>query len=199
MSRRTPTPATAPAADFLETEAVTADDLDLVDGLDIGPDAEVIHPRDDLRKKAKARRAVPGELDPVAAAEAAVARMADSFDGWMAAETTRLATLFVEAEAGAFDGEALEAFHRTAHDIKGQAATLGFPLAGHIAAGLCRLIDAKVETGRIPRDLVAQHVQSVRAIIAEQARENGTATARRLVERLDEVTSDYLAQIGVAA
>lgn len=199
MPRRSSSSATARSTESSEIDAVVTDELDLADDFDIGPDAEVIRPHDDLRKKVKAKRAVAGELDPVAAAEAAVARMADSFDGWMAAETTRLATLFVEAEADAFDGEALEAFHRTAHDIKGQAATLGFPLAGRIAAGLCRLIDAKTETGRIPRDLVAQHVQSVRAIIAEQARENGSATARRLVERLDEVTSDYLAQLGVAA
>ncbi len=195
MSKLSPSPTSAP----VEAEAIDTDGLDFVDGIEIGPDAEVIAPHDDLRRKARPKRSVPGELDPVAAAEAAVARMADSFDGWMIAETARLGALFVEAEAGEFDGEALDAFHRAAHDIKGQAATLGFPLAGRIAASLCRLIDAKVETGRIPRDLVAQHVQSVRAVIAERARDDGSATARRLAERLDEVTSDYLGQIGAAA
>lgn len=198
MPRRTASPETA-VDDIDALEVETIDDDALVGDIEIGPDAEIIQPRGDLRKKARQRRSRPGEVDPVAAAEAAVARMADSFEGWMTEETSRLATLFVEAEENAFDEGALEAFHRAAHDIKGQAATLGFPLAGRIAASLCRLIDAKLTTGRLPRDLVQQHVQSVRAIILEQARDQGTATARRLVDRLDEVTNDYLAQIGAAA
>lgn len=198
MARRTASP--APSSDEIDAlEAETFDGGVLVDDIEFGPDAEIIQPRNDLRKKAKQKRAVTGEVDPVAAAEAAVARMADSFEGWMTEETSRLATLFLEAEEHAFDEDALEAFHRAAHDIKGQAATLGFPLAGRIAASLCRLIEAKRATGRLPRDLVAQHVQSVRAIILEQARDQGTATARRLADRLDEVTNDYLEQIGVAA
>lgn len=181
-------------------EATRADEIgDLADVVEIGPDAEFLAPRNDLRKKVKSRHARPDEPDPVAAAEAAVARMADSFDGWMVAETNRLGELFTLAEETEFDGEALEAFHRAAHDIKGQASTLGFPLAGRIAASLCRLIEAKLETGRLPRDLVEQHVQSVRAIILEQAREHESKTARRLADRLDEVTTDYLDQIGSAA
>lgn len=184
-----------------EPEPLAAADMgeDFAEDIEIGPDAEIIQPRHDLRKKAKPQRAKPGESDPVEAAEAAMARMSENFDGWMLEETSRLALLFAEAEENAFDEETLEAFHRAAHDIKGQAATLGFPLAGRIAAGLCRLIEAKTATGRFPRDLVLQHVQSVRAITTEQARETGTATARRLADRLEEVTSDYLDQIGAAA
>ncbi len=34
-----------------------------------------------------------------------------------------------------------EALFRAAHDIKGQAATLGFPLAAAVADSLCRLIE----------------------------------------------------------
>ncbi len=196
MARRTVSPTSS--SDGIEAFE-TDDGGAFADGIEIGPDAEIIQPRTDLRKKAKQVRSQPGDADPVAAAEAAVARMADSFEGWMTEETSRLATLFLEAEENAFDDDALEAFHRAAHDIKGQAATLGFPLAGRIAASLCRLIEAKRATGRLPRDLVAQHVQSVRAIILEQARDQGTATARRLADRLDEVTNDYLEQIGVAA
>jgi HPt (histidine-containing phosphotransfer) domain-containing protein len=198
MARRTATP--APAAeptDLVETDA--AESGGFGDEIELGPDAEIIEPRADLRKKARPKRARAGEADPVEAAEAAVARMADSFEGWMTDETSRLVSLFLEAEETEFDDEALEAFHRAAHDIKGQAATLGFPLAGRIAASLCRLIEAKRDTGRLPRDLVQQHVQSVRAIIVERARDEGTATARRLADRLDEVTTDYLEQIGIAA
>lgn len=182
-----------------DPDVAAAEANEIVDGIEIGPDAEFFAPRDDLRGKARPKRATAGEPDPVEAAEAAVARMADRFDDWMAEETSRLVALFAEADETEFDGDALEAFHRAAHDIKGQAATLGFPVAGRIAASLCRLIEAKLETGRIPRELVQQHVLSVRAIIVEQAREDESATALRLADRLDEVTHDYLEQIGHAA
>ncbi|MCE1236909.1 MAG: Hpt domain-containing protein [Hyphomicrobiales bacterium] len=189
----------APKTPEPDLEVDAADTNELVDGIEIGPDAEFFAAPDDLRGKARPKRARAGELDPIEAAEAAVARMADRFDDWMAEETSRLVTLFAEADETEFDGEALEAFHRAAHDIKGQAATLGFPIAGRIAASLCRLIEAKLETGRLPRELVQQHVLSVRAIIVEQAREDESSTARRLADRLDEVTHDYLEQIGHAA
>lgn len=198
MARRS-APEPADAIDLDDFEAIPAEAGELGDEIEIGPDAEFLAPHDDLRKKVRRRRGHPDDPDPVAEAEAAVARMAESFDGWMAEETTRLGELFAQAEETEFDGDALEAFHRAAHDIKGQAATLGFPLAGRIAASLCRLIEAKLETGRFPRDLVQQHVQSVRAIILEQARDRGSTTARRLADRLDEVTTDYLGQIGSAA
>lgn len=197
MSRRTTSARPADAADTFDLEDAETGAFE--GGIEIGADAEFIQPRQDLRKKAKPKRAQAGEVEPVAAAEAAMARMAQSFDGWMAEETSRLVTLFASMDEADFDAERLEAFHRAAHDIKGQAATLGFPLAGRIAGSLCRLVDGSLEAGRIPRELVLQHVQSVRAIIAEQAREESSTTARLLAERLDEVTSDYLDQVAHAA
>ncbi len=187
---------TSKSAEPAETEVV---DLDGMDGMDFGTDAEFIEPKSDLRSKTKPKPGKASAGDPVEAAEAAMARMAESFDGWMADETSRLVELFAEAEETGFDGDALEAFHRAAHDIKGQAATLGFPLAGRIAAGLCKLIEAKSATGRFSGELALQHVQSVRAIIREQARDDGSPTARRLADKLDEVTGDWLEQIGQAA
>lgn len=183
----------------------TADEFDRVEPEDgalefeVGDDAEFIEPPSDLRKKVKQRPSRKSDPDPVAAAEAAIARMAESFDGWMTEETQRLAELWVEADGSDFDIEAREALHRAAHDIKGQAATLGFPIAGRVAASLCRLLEGVDTAEMLPRDLVRQHVQSVRAIIAEDAREDSSATAQRLADRLDEVTEDYLEQVAGAA
>lgn len=157
MSRRAPSKSPAPGA----IPAAPSDAVDPSDGdmpFEIGPDAEFIEARQDLRRKARQKRAAPGEVEPVAAAEAALARMADSFDDWMADETQRLAELWAEADETDFEREAREAFHRAAHDIKGQAATLGFPLAGRIAGSLCRLLDGQVDETRIPRELVRQQI-----------------------------------------
>lgn len=181
------------AVEDVEIASAAVDDFG--DGIEIGADAEFLTPPTDLRAKVKSRSAKPTE-DPVAAAEAALARMAESFDGWMGEETRRLADLFAAADLTDYEAETREALYRAAHDIKGQAATLGFPVAGRIAGSLCRLLDGIDEPDRLPRELVRQHVQSVRAVIAENARENTSDTARRLADRLDEVTDDYLDRIG---
>ncbi len=177
-------------------EEVTAESAD---GIEIGTDAEFMTPPSDLRKKVKQRAPKPGDKDPVAEAEAALARMATSFDDWMSEETQRLAELWTAADLTDFEIETRDAFYRAAHDIKGQAATMGFPMAGRIAGSLCRLLDGIDEVERLPRELVRQHVQSVRAIIAENAREHTSETARLLAERLDEVTDDYLERVAQAA
>ncbi len=180
-------------------EGYEAGATETFDGIEIGADAEFIEPPADLRKKVKQRASRPGDPDPVAAAEAALSRMASSFDGWMSAETQRLTDLWTAADLMDYELEAREVFYRAAHDIKGQAATMGFPVAGRIAASLCRLLDAIDLPERLPRDLVRQHVQSVRAVILENAREDTSATARLLAERLDDVTEHYLDQVSRAA
>lgn len=192
MRKKTETPAR-------EIEEIDRAPFGEIDDFDIGADAEFIEPPSDLRKKVKKRASKAGDVDPVAAAEAALARMATSFDGWMNEETQRLSELWSAADLTSYEIETREAFYRAAHDIKGQAATLGFPVAGRIAASLCRLLDGVEVVDRLPRELVRQHVQSVRAVIAENARENDSPTARRLADRLDEVTDDYLEQVTRAA
>ncbi|TBW34618.1 Hpt domain-containing protein [Siculibacillus lacustris] len=181
------------------TPVVDDTEADMTDaGLGIDETTVFIQPPNDLRKKTRPSARKAGDPDPVAAAEAALQRMAESFDGWMTEETQRLAALWTQADASGFDPELRSDFYRAAHDIKGQAATLGYPIAGRIAASLCRLLDGTAPE-RMPRELVRQHVQSVRAIISENAREDSSDTARLLADRLDEVTDDYLEQIATAA
>lgn len=182
-----------------QAENGAADDVDFVDDIDLGADVEFLAPPSDLRKKVRKRPSKAGEADPVATAEAALARMATTFDVWMSDETSRLADLWTAADLTDFEHEARDALYRAAHDIKGQAATLGFPVAGRIAASLCRLLDGVGAPESLPRELVRQHVQSVRAIIVENAREDSSPTARRLADRLDEVTDDFLSQVAKAA
>lgn len=186
------------AAEAVPNEPETEIDLG-AEGLGIDETSEFIQPPSDLRKKVRTLPQKNGDPDPIAAAEAALRRMEASFDGWMEAETVRLTDLWGALEATDFDPELREAFHRAAHDIKGQAATLGYPQAGRVAASLCRLLECIDAPSRLPRDLLRQEVQAIRAILAEQARENTNEIARQLADRLDEVTEDYLTQIGVAA
>ena len=183
----------------VEPDVVEAAASEATDEIEIGADAEFMEPPSDLRKKVRQRASKAGDKDPVAEAEAALARMATSFDVWMSEETQRLAALWSAADLTDYELEAREAFYRAAHDIKGQAATMGFPVAGRIAGSLCRLLDGVAAADRLPRELVRQHVQSVRAVIAENAREDTSETARLLAERLTEVTDDFLERAAEAA
>ena len=87
-----------------------------------------------------------------------------------------------------------EALFRAAHDIKGEAATFGYPAAAGVAESLCRLLEHTPEIGRIPIALVDQHVDAVRAITREYARPDVADMASALTLRLREVTDDFLRQ-----
>lgn len=159
---------------------------------DIGV-GEVIAPKVDLRKKAKEIKLKPGEKSPVEAAEAAMKRMEGSFAAWIEEEAGKLVQALHAAEDTEFDAAARDELYRCAHDIKGQAATLGFPLAGKVAGTLCLLLDHAGE--RLPHELVRQHVQAIRAIVAENARDESNPTAVKLAARLDDVTGEYIGSL----
>ena len=163
---------------------------------DFGPDAEIIAPKVDLRRKAKERRSKAGDIDPVAAAEAAMTQMSQKFAGWMQTETETLSSAWQTCVDAEFADEPRNALFRRAHDIKGQAATLGFPAAGQVAASLCRLLDLVKPAERIPRELVRQHTLAVRAIAQESKQNEPNAVADKLAQRLSSVTDDYIASLG---
>ncbi|EJW13619.1 Hpt domain protein [Rhodovulum sp. PH10] len=159
-------------------------------------DHEVIVPRNVLRKAWAQGPAKAGAEDPVAAAEKALAALSGEFADWMASESERLDTARRAIAAQGFDAARRTELFHAAHDIKGQAATFGFPLAAEAAAGLCRLIERTPEGSRIPLVLVDQHVDAVRAIVREHDAPAADATARALVTRLREVSDAFLRDIG---
>jgi chemotaxis protein histidine kinase CheA len=85
-----------------------------------------------------------------------------------------------------------DALFRAAHDVKGEAATFGYPEVVGVADSLCRLLEHTPEIARIPAMLVDQHVDAVRAMIRESARSDKAEVAGELVRRLREVTDDFL-------
>jgi HPt (histidine-containing phosphotransfer) domain-containing protein len=85
-----------------------------------------------------------------------------------------------------------EALFHAAHDIKGEAATFGYPAVASAANSLCRLIEHTPDATRIPFELIDQHVNAVRAIFREYARSDAVELAAQLTKRLREVTDDFL-------
>ncbi len=156
-------------------------------------DHEVITPPNKL--SAAVARATPGE-DPVARAESALAQLAPEFSDWMHAECEQLDKARNRVREGGMAAQPREALFRAAHDIKGQAVTLGFPLVADVAGSLCRLIEETRDPCRIPLALVDQHVDAVRAIVREHARPHAHAVAEKLTGSLRAVSEEFLRREG---
>jgi HPt (histidine-containing phosphotransfer) domain-containing protein len=153
-------------------------------------DHEIIRPENKLRGAVKA--ASPEDDDPIARAELALSELSGEFSSWMESECQRLDKARTEIAAAGFNKTNKQALFHAAHDIKGEAATFGFPLVAAAADSLCRLIEHTPEVGRIPVKLVDQHVDAVRAIYREYSRSDAKELAATLTKRLRVVTDEFL-------
>jgi HPt (histidine-containing phosphotransfer) domain-containing protein len=153
-------------------------------------DHEVIVPPNRLQKAVAVAK--PKDFDPVARAEEALGNLAGEFPDWMNEECAKLDEARQQVKTEGFTEGTRDALFRCAHDIKGEAATFGFPLVAPPADSLCRLIEHTPDTTLIPLGLIDQHVDAIRAIVRENARTDIAEVARTLTRRLREVTDEFL-------
>jgi len=153
-------------------------------------DHEVITPPNRLQKAVALAK--PAGFDPVARAEEALGNLAGEFSVWMNRECEQLDAARQQVKAQGFAEKTRGALFRAAHDIKGEAATFGFPLVAPPADSLCRLIEHTPDMARIPVELIDQHVDAIRAIVRESARPDIADIAHALTRRLREVTDELL-------
>ncbi len=155
-------------------------------------DHHVITQPNPLRKVL--RRVAEQDLDdPVARAEKALAGLSGEFKNWMGIETDRLAVAHAAILKDGFTSVTREELFRAAHDIKGDAATFGFPSAGAAAESLCRIIEHAPDLDKVPSDLIAHHINAIQAIVRERTKaehrqhgrrtEPATARRRRRISR----------------
>jgi chemotaxis protein histidine kinase CheA len=156
-------------------------------------DHEVITPPNALKHAVKP--AVAGD-DPVARAEAALAQLSTEFSGWMNDECARLDAARQAIRQHGMEVLQREALFRVAHDIKGHAPTLGFPLIADVAGGLCRLIEETRDPRRIPPALIDQHIDTIMALIREHGRVRAEVIAAELSRTLRAVTDEFLKREG---
>jgi chemotaxis protein histidine kinase CheA len=153
-------------------------------------DHEVITPPNELRKAIKPADA--SDDDPIARAEAALVQLSSEFSNWMQAECERIETARQAIKLLGMTDDTHNALFRAVHDVKGEAATFGYPEVVGVADSLCRLLEHTPEIARIPLILVDQHVDAVRAMTRENAHTDRAEVAGELVRRLREVTDDFL-------
>lgn len=162
---------------------------------EIFADHEVIRPPNRLAAKAvkKISVAMPGD-DPVGRAEKALHQISSEFAAWMNAECERLDDARAAVKKDGFGKRTMEELFHAAHDIKGGAATFGYPAVAPAADSLCRVLEHTPDPARIPLSLVDQHVDAIRAIVREYARDDCEVVAHVLTKRLREVSNDFLAR-----
>jgi HPt (histidine-containing phosphotransfer) domain-containing protein len=157
-------------------------------------DHHVITQPNPLRKVL--RRVAEKDLDdPVARAEQALAGLSGEFKNWMVVESDRLAAAYASVLKSGFNDVTSEELFRAAHDIKGDAATFGFPSAAAAAESLCRIIEHAPEIGEVPPQLIAHHINAIQAIVSERTKLDTVATANELSRKLRGVADKYLMQV----
>ena len=130
--------------------------------------------------------------DPIARAEKALAGLSGEFEKWMSVECDRLAAAYAVILRQGFSRCTREELFRAAHDIKGDAATFGYPTAGEAAESLCRIIEHAPDLDKVPADLIANHINAIVAIVREHSRAKTADTAHELSRRLRGVADEYL-------
>jgi HPt (histidine-containing phosphotransfer) domain-containing protein len=155
-------------------------------------DHHVITQPNPLRKVL--RRVAEKDLDdPVARAEKALAGLSGEFKNWMTVETDRLADAHAAILRDGFNNANREELFRAAHDIKGDAATFGFPSAAGAAESLCRIIEHAPDLDEVPSDLIAHHINAIEAIVRERTKLDTVSMASELSRQLRGVADVYLA------
>jgi chemotaxis protein histidine kinase CheA len=162
--------------------------------VDTFADHQVISQPNPLRKMV--RYAEEKDIDdPVARAERALAALSGEFTDWMQVECDRLSAAYAAIARDGLNGENHEELFRAAHDIKGGAATFGFPTAAAAAESLCRIIEHAPDLAQVPDELIKHHVNAIQAIYREQARIDAVGMADELSKKLRGVADEYLIHV----
>ncbi|HRF08427.1 MAG TPA: Hpt domain-containing protein [Xanthobacteraceae bacterium] len=134
------------------------------------------------------------DMTAVARAEAALAELKDEFSIWMKDECQRLDTARRAIHDKGLDRATVERLVLPAHDIKGGATTLGYPLAERIATSLCRLLHHAPEASRIPMALIDHHVDTIKAIVRDEVVSPVNPYGMEIAEQLSILVEKYLAE-----
>lgn len=133
--------------------------------------------------------------DPIARAEQALAGLAGEFKDWMTTEVNRLSAAYVAIRNEGFTKERRDELFHAAHDIKGDAATFGFPAAAGVAESLCRLVEHAPDLEKVPAELFTHHINAILAIVIENTKLDSISVSAELSRRLRKVADDYLADV----
>ena len=130
--------------------------------------------------------------DPVGRAEKALAGLSGEFKEWMTIEADRLSAAHATVQREGFNDKTREELFRAAHDIKGDAATFGYPSAAAAAESLCRIIEHAPDLAAVPQQLIAHHINAVQAIVRNRTKLDTAVDAGVLSKQLRGIADEFL-------
>lgn len=125
------------------------------------------------------------QLSPeaLARAEAALAGLSQRYLDWATSDATRLSACIQDMQDGNIPlATGLPRLFTIAHDMKGQAATFGYPLVSELGNRLCRLIESKPPPGPSALPQIARLAQAMTRVIAERLEGDGGEAGRQLLD-----------------
>ena len=155
-------------------------------------EARIIRPPNTL--KAKLGSGAGTSLDIILAdAEKALESMENQYKEWLADYIASLETALATAQGTTPpDPEAITRIRKTAHEIKGQGATFGYPLLSEAGYLLFRLTDQPSEQAAQWLELIAAFINFMGLIVREDIRGNGGKKESQLLAALEAATKKAL-------
>lgn len=124
---------------------------------------DVITPPNVLKVKVGGAGA-PFDEDAIARADAILQDLALNFREWLRDDIARLLDAYAAYQRTNGADPARTALHLAAHDLKGEAGTLGLPLIGRVAGSLAILLSEKQAPSSA---LLAEHVALIDSLFRE--------------------------------
>ena len=157
------------------------------------PEVQFYPPSQALKSKVKALPPGAG-FSAIERAEQAMGKLSVRFEGWITEEVEALQSARDGVDKHGYNGEFAEELFRSAHDLKGQGLTFGYPLVTYVAGSLCNLLEtmAVTETKSAPIALIDHHVDAIRAIVRDGIKGNTHSTASELATSLAEATEVFV-------
>ena len=141
---------------------------------------EVHHPPNRLESKVM-RTGGPGIDEIIAEATVGLARLAERYPDIVGRAIAFMRERLSALETHESPLENLKGLFKVAHDIKGQAATFGYPLLGDIAASMCQLMSEREDLMLRRIDLLTLYVDSMTWAMAQQLHDPSDPRARALL------------------
>lgn len=161
-------------------------------------EGELIAAPQDFRKHV---REVAGsgmlDMDPVERAEQALAGLADEFPGWIQDELAELSTARDSLAEHGLDDASRERLYRAAHNLRGQAQMMNFPLVGAVSESLCNLLEGLPST-KLTIELIDLYILAMRAMVGENAAGDSNSVARSLANQIGVVTDQLISKMSSA-
>ncbi len=119
----------------------------------------------------------------VADADRAIERLSKDYGKHLAEDMAALEKYMGAVKESATAAN-LKTLFRLVHNMRGQAATFGFPLITEVGRSLCLYLLETEHEREVNVDLIEQHVNALRVIYREKIEGHGDTVSRQVVEAL---------------